>query len=49
MVLLVKMNIIKHTGNTLPDTGSAGKPVLLTGILAVGIMAMIYRKKEQKR
>ena len=45
----VKMKIINQTGKKLPDTGSAGKPVLLTGILAVGIMAMIYRKKEQKR
>ena len=42
----VKMKIINQTGKKLPDTGSAGKPVLLTGILAVGIMAMIYRKKE---
>lgn len=45
----VKMKIVNQTGKKLPDTGSAGKPVLLTGILAVGIMAMIYRKKEQKR
>jgi LPXTG-motif cell wall-anchored protein len=45
----VKMKIINQTGKKLPNTGSAGKPVLLTGILAVGIMAMIYRKKEQKR
>lgn len=38
----VKMKIINQTGKKLPKTGSAGKPVLLTGILAaVGIMAMI--------
>ena len=43
----VKMKIINQTGKKLPDTGS-GKPVF-TGILAVGIMAMIYRKKEQKK
>ena len=45
----VKMKIINQTGKKLPDTGSAGKPVLLTGILAVGIMAMIYRKKRAKK